>query len=256
MPNDFQFIRVRTDGRTARITLDRPPLNVIHIPMMNELARALYDLTDRCDFIVFEGAGEKGFSTGVEVADHTPDKVAGMLQSFHGIFRQLWKAECLTIAKVHGYCLGGGCELASFCDFVVAAESAMFGQPEIRLGCFPPIAMVTLPLLVGHRAASEFILTGRTFSAAESRQLGLITRVAPDGDLEASVGELLSELNSSSSAVLRLTHRTLWRRAGFDFEKSLAEVEQTYLEDLMQSHDAQEGIRAFIEKRKPVWQGR
>ncbi len=256
MPDDFQFIRVRAEGRAAWVTLDRPPLNIIHIEMMHELARALYDLSSRFDFLVFEGAGPKAFSAGVEVSDHSADKIAGMLESFHGIFRQLWKAECLTIARVHGYCLGGGCELASFCDFVVAAETAMFGQPEIRLGCFPPVAMVTFPLLLGHRAAAECILTGRSFSAAEARDLGLITRVVPEAELDAEVGLLLGELSSSSPAVLRLTHRTLWQRAGLDFEKALEEVEQIYLQDLMQTRDAQEGIRAFLEKRQPVWQGR
>jgi len=252
----LESVHVRQDGRTAWITLDRPPLNVMNIPMLHELGSAVHKFAPSCDVVVFQGAGEKGFSAGVEVADHVPGRVEEMLNAFHGVFRQLWRAECITIAAVHGYCLGGGCELATFCDFVVAEESAEFGQPEIRLGCFPPVAMITLPCLVGHRAASELILTGRPVTAQQAREMGLITRLAPEGQLDAEVGALLSELRTSSRAVLRLTRKTLWQRAGMDFEKALYEVEQIYLKDLLLTHDANEGIRAYLEKRAPVWHGR
>ncbi len=251
-----ESIHVRCEGRTGWITLDRPPLNILNIPMLHGLGNAVHRLVHECDVIVFRGAGEKGFSAGVEVADHVPGRVEEMLKAFHGVFRQLWRAECLTVAAVHGYCLGGGCELATFCDFVVASESAQFGQPEIRLGCFPPVAMITLPCLVGHRAASELILTGRPVTAQQAREMGLITRLASDDQLDAEVGALLSELGTSSRSVLRLTRKTLWQRSGMDFEKALHDLEEVYLKDLMLSHDAAEGIRAYLEKRPPVWQGR
>ncbi len=249
-------IRVRTDGRTAWVTLDRPPLNIMDISMMRELDHALTDLVKRCDFIVFEGAGPKGFSAGAEVKDHTPDRVADMLGAFHGIFGKLWRADCLTIAAVHGACLGGGCELATFCDFVVATESAKFGQPEIKLGCFPPVALVTFPALIGPRAALDLILTGRTILAPEARQLGLVSRVCPDDALATSVGALLKEIGGLSPAVLRMTRRALLQRSGMDFENSLHAAEQSYLHDLMKTEDAREGIQAFLEKRAPIWHGR
>ena len=256
MTTETCTIRVRTEGRTAWVTLDRPPLNIMDISMMRELDHALTDLVKRCDFIVFEGAGPKGFSAGAEVKDHTPDRVADMLRAFDAIFRILARADCVTIAAVHGACLGGGCELATFCNFVVATESAKFGQPEIKLGCFPPVAVVTFPVLVGLRAALDLILTGRTILAPEAKQLGLISRVVADDALAAGVEELLGELRKHSPAVIRLTRWGLLDRVGMDFEKHLRDAEELYLDELMKTEDAQEGIRAFLEKRAPVWQGR
>jgi cyclohexa-1,5-dienecarbonyl-CoA hydratase len=255
-----ETIHVHADGRTAWVTLDRPALNVLDIAMMNALSSALglqlERLNPECDFIVIQGAGPKGFSAGAEVRDHTPDRVAEMLGVFHGIFRRLWEAECITVAAVHGHCLGGGMELATFCDFVIATESAVFGQPEIKLGCFPPVAMVMFPHLAGPRAALDLILTGRTISAREAQQLGLVTRVVPDDRLTQEVDALLAELRQRSPAVLGMTRRALWRHMGLDFDRSLREVEELYLNQLMKTEDAQEGIRAFLEKRVPTWRGR
>ncbi len=251
-----ETIHVRTEGSTAWVTLDRPPLNILDIPMMHALGKALGELPASCDFVVFEGAGPKGFSAGAEVGDHTPERVAEMLGAFHAVFRKLARADRITIAAVHGYCLGGGCELATFCDFVVAAESAKFGLPEIKLGCFPPVALVIFPYLVGPRAALDLILTGRTISAQKAERLGLVTRVVADDALRQTVGALLSELRALSPVVLRMCRQALRQRAGADFERSLQEIEDFYLNELMETEDASEGIRAFLEKRAPVWRGR
>ncbi|HET9399699.1 MAG TPA: enoyl-CoA hydratase/isomerase family protein [Candidatus Acidoferrales bacterium] len=253
-------IDVRTEGRATWITFDRPPLNVLDTAMMRSLSRVLTPLLDSrrssCEFLVFRGAGERAFSAGAEVADHTPDRVGGMLAAFHQVFRQLERAECVTIAAVRGHCLGGGMELASFCDFVVAEGSAEFGQPEIKLGCFPPVAMVTLPALIGPRAAMDLILTGRTISAAEAQRLGIVTRIAHDGSVEHDVQELISSLKKLSPAVLELTLRTMRRRQFEDFDAELAKIEQIYLGQLMKMEDAREGVRAFLEKRPASWRGR
>ena len=254
--SDAGTIQLRTEGRTAWITLDRPPLNIIDIPMMHALSKALYDLGSRCDFMVFQGGGGECFSAGAEVRDHTPERIKQMLSAFHGVFRQLWRAGCVTIAGVRGYCLGGGCELATFCDFVVAGESAMFGQPEIRLGCFPPVAMVTFPYLVGPRAAMHLILTGHSFSAREAQQMGLVSRVVEDELVEQEVNAVLSELNSLSPLIRRRVRQEIWAASGMDFEKLLDAAENLYLNELMRTEDAVEGIRAFIEKRAPVWKNR
>ncbi len=251
-----EAIHVRVEGRAARVVLDRPPLNVLDIAMMRALGHGLERLIPECDFIVFQGAGAKGFSAGAEVRDHTPDRVAEMLAAFHAIFRLLNRADCLTIAAVHGHCLGGGMELATFCDFVLATESARFGQPEIKLGCFPPVALVTLPALAGPRAALDLILTGRTIPAREAQQMGVVTRVVADDALETAVDALLGELRASSPVALRMTRRALRGKRGEDFEQRLAAVERLYLDELMRTEDAQEGIRAFLEKRAPVWRGR
>lgn len=250
-----ETVQVKVEKCTAWITLNRPPLNILDISMMHSLDAALKRVLPKCDFLVFQGEGQKGFSVGADVADHAPKHVGKMLSAFHAVFRRLAKTDCLTIAAVHGHCLGGGMELATFCDFVIAAESAQFGQPEIKLGCFPPVALVTLPQLIGLRAASDLILTGRQVGSAEALRLGLITRVVSDNELPAAAEALLTELRALSPAVLRLTRRTLWRLHSADFSRRLAEVERIYLSKLIKTADAQEGIRAFHEKRAPSWQG-
>jgi cyclohexa-1,5-dienecarbonyl-CoA hydratase len=249
-------ICVRCDARTAWVTLNRPPLNILDIPAMKELSQALDRVLPESDFVVFQGAGPKAFCAGAEVRDHTPERVAEMFGAFHGVFRRLARSGCITIAAVHGHCLGGGMELAAFCDFVLAAESAKFGQPEIKLGCFPPIAMVILPELCGLRAALDLMLTGKTIPAREALALGVVTRVVADDQLDASVDALLAELRMLSPAALHLTRRALTRTWRENFETRLAAVEQLYLGELMSTEDAREGIRAFLEKRAPVWRGR
>lgn len=249
-------IRVQVERRTARVTVQRPPLNVLDIATIRELDAALVRVLPESDFVVLSGAGPKAFSAGAEIADHVPERVGEMLEAFHTIFRRLARAECVTIAAVHGYCFGGGMELATFCDFVLAEESAKFAQPEVKLGCFPPVAMVTLPRLIGIRAATDLILTGRTISAREARELGLVTQFVADGELAAAVARLLEDLRGLSPEVLRLARRALLRLHAEGFEHSLDEVEHVYLNDLMRTKDAQEGVRAFLEKREPIWQGR
>src|SRR6266436_5836068 len=256
MTNGHESIQLRLEERMAWITLDRPPLNILNISMMQALDAALERALPKCDFVIFQGAGSKAFSAGAEIADHTPERVGKMLSAFHAVFRRLAAANCLTIAAVHGFCLGGGMELATFCDFVFAAESAQFAQPEIKLGCFPPVAMVTLPHLIGMRSAAHLILTGDQIGAGEACRLGLVTRVVPDAELPAAVDKLLEKLRKLSPAVLKLTRRTLGRIHSADFAKQLETVERVYLSQLMKCRDAREGITAFLEKRTPVWSGK
>jgi cyclohexa-1,5-dienecarbonyl-CoA hydratase len=256
MASRFETIQLRIEHRAAWITLDRPPLNILDITMMEDLDAALERALPQSDFVVFQGAGAKAFCAGADVADHTPERVGKMLRAFHDVFRRLATADCLTIAAVHGYCLGGGMELATFCDFVLTTESAQFGQPEIKLGCYPPVAMVTLPRLIGMQEAVHLILTGHQIGATEAQRLGLVTRVVSDHELSTAVEALLGELGTLSPSVLRLTRKTLRRLHADDFLKQLEEAERVYLSELMQKHDAQEGVRAFLEKRKPVWKGK
>jgi cyclohexa-1,5-dienecarbonyl-CoA hydratase len=249
-------VHVQLEGRTAWLTLDRPPLNILNISAMKELSGVLDRALPEIDFLVFRGAGPKAFSAGAEVGDHAPDRVAHMLAAFHGVFRRLVRTDCITVAAVHGHCLGGGMELAAFCDFVLATESAKFGQPEIKLGCFPPLALLILPRLCGLRAALDLILSGRTISAREAQAIGLVTRVVPDDQLATGARGFLDELRTLSPAVVRITHRALTKTWRDEFDTKLTIIEQLYLGDLMNTEDAREGIRAFLEKRAPVWQGR
>src|SRR5690349_19752005 len=248
MSTHLETVQLRIEHRAAWITLDRPPLNVLDIAMMKSLDAAVKRALLKSDFLIFQGAGPKAFCAGADVADHTPERVEKMLCAFHAVFRRLAAADCLTIAAVHGYCLGGGMELATFCDFVLATESAQFGQPEIKLGCFPPVAMVMLPRLIGMQAAAHLILTGHQIIATDAHRLGLVTRVVPDYELPAAVDALLKELRALSPSVLHLTRRTLARLHSPDFLQQLKDAERVYLSELMQTRGAQEGIRAFLVK--------
>src|SRR5260370_7651990 len=245
MNNGKETIQLRLDHRTAWITLDRPPLNILDISMMQALDAALERAIPKCDFVIFQGAGAKAFSAGDKVGDHTPERVKKMLSAFHAVFRRLAAADCLTIAAVRGHCLGGGMELATFCDFVLAAESAQFAQPEIKLGCFPPVAMVTLPQLIGVRAATHLILTGDQIGAAEACRLGLVTRLVPDGELSVAVDKLLEKLRKLSPAVLKLTPRTLSPIHSPHLPKQLETLKRVYLSQLIKSRDARPGTPAF-----------
>jgi cyclohexa-1,5-dienecarbonyl-CoA hydratase len=250
----------RRDG-VARITLNRPPVNVLNIEMMGEINRALESLMDdrAVKVLVFEAAeNSKLFSAGVDVAEHIAERVKEMIETFHRIFRLLDQLEIPTVAVVNGAALGGGCELALFCDLVIASEKASFGQPEIQVGVFPPIAAVALPAISGSKRAFEAVLTGDRVSAADAERLGWVNRVVPPEELRATADAVVGKLANLSGAVLRLAKRAV--REGIahtgHFADGLAAVEAVYLGPLMATEDAQEGLAAFMEKRPPVWKDR
>jgi len=179
-----------------------------------------------------------------------------MLDSFHAIFRNIEQLARPTIAVVDGAALGGGCELVAACDIAIASERARFGQPEIKLGVFPPVAAVLLPLIIGDKRARELILTGELIEAAEAARLGLVNYVLPGNELEQKTSELLSGLRTLSAAALEHSRRAIDMGRGRSLDSALKEVENMYLHELMKTHDAKEGISAFIEKRKPEWNDR
>ena len=237
------------------ITLDRPPVNVLDIATIEALAAALASLTDRRDLkaVVLRSAIPRTFSAGVDVRDHTRERVTTMLAAFHGVFRRLDALPQATIAAVDGTCLGGGCELAAFCDVTLATPRSVFGQPEIDVGCFPPLASVVLPR-VAPRAAAELILTGAPMGAAEAARVGLISRVVED--LEAETHRLVRLLAGKSAAILKLARRALRDGADGSFSEALALVERLYGEGLLATQDMDEGVQAFLEKRPPRWKDR
>lgn len=255
MAGRYQTIKVGHFGPVYSIELNKPPLNILDIPMMEEIQAALEeaDTDSGLRALVFRGAGEKAFSAGVSIEDHTPDRIEQMIRQFHGIFRRLSKTEKVTVAIVQGHCLGGGFELAAMCDLVIAAEDAQFGQPEIKLGQFPPVGVVLLPYLIGYRKAAELVLTGMNLTAQQAQALGLVNRVVPLKELKECSDELLRELLEQSGAALRLTKTILRRVSGLDFEKALSESEQFFLKTLAKTADAKEGVFAFLEKREPKW---
>ena len=254
----FQHIAITKQDGVARLTLNKPPLNVLDIAMMREINGALEGLDGDpgVKVLVFQAAeGSKAFSAGVDVSEHTADKVEEMIEVFHRIFRLLDGLEVPTVAVVGGAALGGGCELALFCDMVIASEKASFGQPEIQVGVLPPIAAVALPEIVGPKKAMEMVLIGDRIRAAEAERLGLVNKVVPPEELQAAAEEFVGKLAKLSGAVLRLTKRAV--RMGIThtgrFAEGLAAVEELYLGPLMATEDAHEGLAAFMEKRPPVW---
>jgi cyclohexa-1,5-dienecarbonyl-CoA hydratase len=245
-------------GRTATLTLNRPPLNILDLEMLAQLNEAIAGLAQDPDLqvVILRGAGERAFSAGVSVQDHTPDKVRAMLDGLHGAIRGLRDLPAVAVAAVHGHCLGGGMELALGCDLVLAADDARFGQPEIELGCYPPAAAALYPRLLGPSRTLELLLTGRTFSCEEAERLGLVTWRVETGSLDLGIARVLADLTAKSAAVTRLTKRAV--RAGRDlgFDAALQETERLYLEDLCATADMEEGLAAFLAKRQPVWQHR
>lgn len=245
-------------GETAFLTLDRPPLNVLDLSTLRQLQAALDAVrADKAiDFLVIRGGGERAFSAGVDVKDHTRDRVPEMLEVVHGAIRTLLSLPQITIAQVRGACLGGGCEIASSCDFILASEESFFATPEIQVGCYPPVALARFPSQIGYRRAAELILTGRRISAQEAEAIGLINRAVPAAELDTAVQELLTELREKSRAVLRLTLKGLRELSLKDFSERLARSEEIYLKELLKTDDVEEGARAFLEKRKPSWRHR
>ena len=259
MSNPFQHIRFKIDDRVARVTFARPPVNIFNIAMMREINDALNQCAQQRELvaIVFDAAADcRAFSAGVAVEEHVEETIFQMLDSFHAIFRSLEQLARPTIAVIDGPALGGGCELVAACDIAIASERARFGQPEIKLGVFPPVAAVLLPRLIGDKRARELILTGELIEAAEAARLGLVNYVVPGNELKQKTSELLSRLRNLSAAALELTKRAIDLGRGQSLDTALKEVEDMYLHELMKTHDATEGINAFIEKRKPEWRDR
>jgi cyclohexa-1,5-dienecarbonyl-CoA hydratase len=253
----FSRITLDLELPLARIVLNNPPLNVIDIPMMDELAEALTEIEARVEISVLIIRGsQRAFSGGVDVAAHTPDKVEQMLAKFHRIIRALVGSKKVTIAAVHGHCLGGGAEIAMVCDLAFTSELATWGFPEIKLGCYPPVAVTALAALVGQKHAADLVLTGRTISGREAASLGLANAVVPEVDLDHAVQDAVHHLSQLSSATLALTKKAIYGWDSIHFDKGLARAEKIYFEELMKTEDAQEGINAFLEKRPPVWKGK
>lgn len=247
-------IQLEISEGVARLTLDRPPLNILTIAMLRELSGALETVARQAKLkaVVLAATG-KAFCAGVDVADHTADRTETMIHEFCALFTRLRNLPIPTIAVVQGAALGGGTELAVACDQVIASSSAKFGQPEIRLGVFPPIAAALFPHLIGYQQAARLLFSGETISASEAAQLGLVTYVAADDGLETRLEQLLTQLRGMSAAALRATKRALLYGADLGAARALGEIEILYLRDLMASADAREGIQAFIEKRQPRW---
>ncbi|NIM59629.1 MAG: enoyl-CoA hydratase [Candidatus Aminicenantes bacterium] len=255
---NFENIIFETKEDIAFLTINRPPLNIMNISAMEEINNALSSLVGNKDVkvLVISGSGEKAFSAGVDVVDHTGDKVEKMLQVFHDVFRNLSKLDQVTVAALKGLALGGGCEIAIFCDLIFAADNLKIGQPEIKLSVFPPVAILMLPRLVGLKKASELLLTGKIIEAQEARQMGLINKVVPLASFDQELESFIQPFAELSLVGLKYSKKGINLGLETNFLEGLEKIEKIYLEELMTSEDAHEGLKAFMEKRKPLWKNR
>ena len=250
----YEHIETEFKDGLGTITLNRPPVNILNIAMMEEINDQLNAWQGKKDLkVVLFNAKGKCFSAGVDVGEHMGGLAPKMIEVFHGMFRLMDTLGIPTVASVYGSCLGGGCELAVFCDLVVSSEGAKYGQPEIQVGVFPPIAVQIMPRIMGRKAAMDLILSGRIISAEEARTMGLINQVVSEEELEEATVKFVKPYLKLSAEVLRKTTKAVSAGLMDDFEPSLKVIEDIYLNELMQTADAQEGLKAFLEKRKPEW---
>ena len=247
------------EGQALKLILNDPKANVLDSSMMQALQTALDDLKhqNHVKLILFTGAGEH-FSFGASVTEHQRQQVAEMLQSFHRLFFTLAELAIPTAAMVSGQCLGGGFELVMMCNFLFLDRSARLGQPEINLGVFAPPASLILPMKIGQTKADELLLSGRTIDADTADSLGLATQVFADrAAMEKGVEEWTQKrLLAKSASSLKFAVRAARWQFNANLNRNLQELERMYVEELMATHDASEGIQAFLEKRKPNWQDR
>ncbi len=253
----FEHIKTRVDGAVATLTLSRDPLNVLNIAMMKEINTFLDTLESEKDLkVLLINAEGKAFSAGVDVGEHLGDQVKDMIRVFHGIFRRMDKLGLVSVAQVQGAALGGGCEVALYADMVIASEKAKFGQPEIMVGVFPPVAALVMPRILGRKKALELCLTGDVIKGKEAKELGLVNHLVAPEELEATTRELVKKLTNLSPLVLKLTKKACLQGIAGEQEEAFKEIERIYLDELMVTADAEEGLRAFLDKRKPEWKNK
>jgi cyclohexa-1,5-dienecarbonyl-CoA hydratase len=256
MTAHYKDIQFAITDRVARITFARPPLNILTISMMKEITDAIGQVgqsSSACAIVFAASQTSSAFCAGVSIEEHKPETVYQMLDGFHSIFRALNTVSKPVIALVGGAALGGGCELAAFADVVIATSSARFGQPEIKLGVFPPVAAFMLPRVIGEKRARELILTGELLSAEAAQSSGLVNHIVAENALEGRAEELLTILRQMSVPALEMARRAMIQTWGVGFDEALKRSEDIYLNELMSFKDPHEGVEAFIAKRPPRW---
>ena len=250
-------IKVAVADGVARVTFDRPKHNVFNIDMMRDFIDCLENLAadDHLKCMVLLGEG-RSWCAGVDVGDHKPDMAPEMIDTFNRSLELMEGMAIPTIAAVHGACLGGGMEYAIACDMVVAGQSATFGQPEIKLGFFPPYAAIRLPWLVGPAKTIEICTTGSVYSAEEARRLGFVGHVVDDDQLQNAVDTMVADIAANSPLIIRLNKQAVTQHLGMPFPEAIRQVSDLFLSKLMKTEDTLEGIASFYEKRKPKWKNR
>jgi cyclohexa-1,5-dienecarbonyl-CoA hydratase len=262
-PNDqkavpeYKFIRFDISGFVARLVLDHPPHNVLTVPMMKEIAEAIESLNGRGDVkAILVSSSQAAFSAGISLEDSRPDRVFQTLDAFTRVFQAMVDISKPVIVVVNGPAIGAGSELVGFGDVVIATPRAKFAQPEVKLGVFPPFAAVMLPQLIGPKKTYELILTGEALSAEDALHFGFVNKVVPEAELKQQVEALMARIAEFSGPVLEVTKRVISSGMGMPIKEAMKKSQDLYLNELMNLEDVQEGLRAVIEKRKPVWKNK
>lgn len=253
----FKYIRFEIANFIARLTLDNPPHNVLAVPMMKEIAEAIESLNSRPDIkAILVQSAQPTFSAGISLDDSRPDRVFQTLDAFTRVFQAMVDISKPVVVVVNGPAIGAGSELVGFADVVIATPKAKFAQPEVKLGVFPPFAAVMLPQLVGPKKTYELILTGEALSAEDALRFGFVNKVVAEADLKAQVESLVARISEFSGPVLEVTKRVIGSSIGLPLKQAMKKSHDVYLNELMNLEDVQEGLRAVIEKRKPVWKNK
>lgn len=247
------MINVEQRERVVHMMIDAPPVNVLDAAILGELVERLGDLeaNETLAAVVLSGDG-KCFSAGASVAEHKQEQAEGMVTGLAEACLALPAFPAPVIAAVHGACLGGAMELISFCDFVVATPDAIFGQPEIKLAFFPPVALHQLPLLTGYQNAAYTILSGENLPADRAQSMGLVQKILPKDQW----GEIDDLFNGLSAPVLRITKQALARSLTEGCEERLDHFKALFMSELYRLEDVAEGIESFEERRPPEWKHR
>jgi cyclohexa-1,5-dienecarbonyl-CoA hydratase len=250
----FKNILLEKSDGVAKLIINRPPLNILDLETMEEMNQALAEIKDddEVKVVAVTGSGDKAFSAGVSVGDHLGDKLPKMVEVFHRLFVRLVEVDKPTIALVNGVALGGGCEVVAGCDMAIASDKAQLGQPEIKLGVYPPPASVLFPRLFGRRQAFELILSGDSVSAKEAERIGLINKAVPAADFKQACDEFIKRFTANSGLALTQARRALYRNFDLSFKEAL-EATGVDATMVMAGENSVEGLTAFLEKRKPIW---
>ena len=253
----YKFIQFSVIDSIARLTLNHAPHNVLTVPMMKEMAEAIESLNGRADVkaILLQSA-QQAFSAGISLEDSRPDRVFQTLDAFTRVFQAMVDISKPVVVVVNGPAIGAGSELVGFADVVLATPKAKFAQPEVKLGVFPPFAAVMLPQLIGTKKTYELILTGEALSAEDALHFGFVNKVVPEDDLQKHVDALIARISEFSGPVLEVTKRVISSSIGRPLKEAMKTSQDLYLNELMNLEDVQEGLRAVIEKRKPVWKNK
>jgi len=256
-PEDFEFIKLTVEGGVARMTLNRPDHNLLNEGMLREMSDAITYAGEHREvkLIVLDSAC-KVFCGGIDVGEYTSQRVFQMLDVFHSVFSGILETSKPVMCVVNGPAIGGGAELAAFGDLVIATPRARFAQPEITIGVFPPLASTILPFLVGPKVALELVLLGEPVTAEKALELGMINRLVPEAQLEATVNDMIGRVVSHSGPVLSMAKKAILGGMGLSLRDGLKNSMNIFLNELYSLEDSQEGVRALVEKRKPNWKNR